>query len=174
MAAPPALATRAPCSQNCLLANDGAVKLTDFGSALRRAGRYFLRCIDCAVPPAALLQYRRHASRPQARRRTWRPSCWPRSPSRRPPTRTRSASCSGCVEDTAALALSTLAPVLPWQELLARRIPFAGWRPPDIRDAVIKGTRPDMGALPLDVPAALRDLIVAGVLYNAHVMKKNL
>lgn len=61
------------------------------------------------------------------------------------------------------LALSTPAHVLspPWQELLARRIPFAGWRAPDIRDAVIKGTRPDIGALPLDAPAALRDLIIA-------------
>ena len=50
--------------------------------------------------------------------------------------------------------------IMLW-ELAARAIPFAGWRPADIRDGVVAGERPPLSRLPADAPAELRDLIAA-------------
>jgi serine/threonine protein kinase len=50
--------------------------------------------------------------------------------------------------------------ILLW-EMCARNIPFAGYRPLDIKDGVIAGTRPEMSKLPADVPDALQHLIQA-------------
>jgi serine/threonine protein kinase len=50
--------------------------------------------------------------------------------------------------------------VLLW-EICSRAVPFAGWRPADIRTEVVAGARPDLRALPLDCGDALKSLITA-------------
>lgn len=50
--------------------------------------------------------------------------------------------------------------IMLW-ELVARAVPFAGWRPADIRDGVLRGERPPLSRLPGDTPSAVTDLIVA-------------
>ena len=139
------------CSQNCLLSADGTVKLTDFGISATR--------ITAAGTPAYMAP-ELLAEKPYSKAAdtyAFAVLLWVRAIESWPEAATFSAShgfARNCIIDVVC------APCSP-QELLARRIPFAGWRAPDIRDAVIGGTRPDLSALPLDTPRAIRDLITA-------------